>query len=46
MLDRMKKTEGALVQFDAALKVDSLSKMARFRKAQVLLKLNEPEMSV
>jgi anaphase-promoting complex subunit 3 len=46
MLDRMKKTEPALMQFEAALHVDSLSKMARFRKAQALLKLNAPDMSV
>jgi anaphase-promoting complex subunit 3 len=46
MLDRSKQTEKALSQFDAALKIDPLSKMARFRKAQVLLKLNAPEESV
>ncbi|OAK94082.1 TPR-like protein [Phaeosphaeriaceae sp. SRC1lsM3a] len=46
MLDRLKKTEPALMQFEAALKVDSMSKMARFRKAQVLLKLGEPGESV
>jgi anaphase-promoting complex subunit 3 len=39
MLDRLKKPEPALLQFDAALKIDSFSKMARFRKAQILLKL-------
>jgi anaphase-promoting complex subunit 3 len=46
MLDRMKKTEPALVQFDAALKIDPNSKLARFRKAQVLLKLGAPDESL
>jgi anaphase-promoting complex subunit 3 len=46
MLDRLKKPEPALLQFDAALKIDSFSKMARFRKAQILLKLGAPEESV
>jgi anaphase-promoting complex subunit 3 len=46
MLDRMKQTEPALMQFEAALKIDAFSKMARFRKAQVLLKLGAPEESV
>jgi anaphase-promoting complex subunit 3 len=41
MLDRMKKTEPALMQFDAALKIDPNSKLARFRKAQVLLQLKD-----
>jgi anaphase-promoting complex subunit 3 len=42
MLDRMKRTEPALSQFEAALKLDPHSKLARFRKAQVLLKLGAP----
>ena len=46
MLDRLKKTEAALMQFESALKVDPMSKMARFRKAQVLLKLGAPGESV
>jgi anaphase-promoting complex subunit 3 len=46
MLDRMKKTEAALMLFENALKADPLSKMARFRKAQVLLKLNAAGESV
>jgi anaphase-promoting complex subunit 3 len=46
MLDRLKKTEAALMMFENALKADPYSKMARFRKAQVLLKLNAPEESV
>ncbi|KAH4053002.1 hypothetical protein HBH49_093620 [Parastagonospora nodorum] len=46
MLDRMKKTEAALMMFENALKADMYSKMARFRKAQVLLKLNAPSQSV
>lgn len=46
MLDRLKKTEPALHQFDAALKINPASKLARFRKAQVLLKLGAPEESL
>lgn len=46
MLDRMKKTEPALLQFEAALKLDPMSKLARFRKAQVLLKLGMAEDSL
>ncbi|KAL5118702.1 anaphase-promoting complex subunit cdc27 [Pleosporales sp. CAS-2024a] len=46
MLDRMKKTEQALMMFENALKADPMSKMARFRKAQVLLKLTAPAESV
>lgn len=38
----MKKTEAALSQFEAAVKIDSRSIMARFRKAQTLLKLGAP----
>jgi anaphase-promoting complex subunit 3 len=43
VLDRMKKIEPALVQFDHALRIDPRSVMARFRRSQVLLKLNAPE---
>jgi anaphase-promoting complex subunit 3 len=39
----MKKTEPALLQFESAIKIDPRSIMARFRKSQVLLKLNAPE---
>lgn len=39
----MKKPEAALMQFDAAVKLDPRSIMARFRKAQILLRLNAPE---
>jgi anaphase-promoting complex subunit 3 len=46
MLDRLKSSEPALLQYEAALKVDPASKMARFRKAQTLLKLGAPEQSV
>jgi anaphase-promoting complex subunit 3 len=46
VLDRMKKIEPALVQFEAAIKLDPRSIMARFRKAQVLLKLGAPEESL
>jgi anaphase-promoting complex subunit 3 len=46
MLDRVKKPEPALMQFNAALKIDPMSKNARFRKAQVLLKLGAPEESL
>jgi anaphase-promoting complex subunit 3 len=42
----MKKIEPALVQFEAAIKLDPRSIMARFRKAQVLLKLGAPEESL
>ena len=39
VLDRLKKTEPALLQFELALKIDARSIMARFRKSQLLLKL-------
>ena len=43
VLDRMKKTEPALLQFENAIKIEPRSVMARFRKSQVLLKLNAPQ---
>lgn len=42
----MKKIEPALMQFDAAVKLDPRSIMARFRKAQILLKLGDAEESL
>jgi anaphase-promoting complex subunit 3 len=39
----MKKTEPALLQFENAIKIEPRSVMARFRKSQVLLKLNAPQ---
>ncbi len=46
VLDRMKKHEAALMQFEAAIKIDQRSIMARFRKAQILLKLGSAEESL
>jgi anaphase-promoting complex subunit 3 len=46
VLDRLKKPEPALMQFEAAIKLDPRSIMARFRKAQILLKLNIPHESL
>jgi anaphase-promoting complex subunit 3 len=46
MLDRLKSPTPALTHFDAALALDPTSKMARFRKAQTLLKLGATEQSV
>ncbi|EFQ94029.1 hypothetical protein CFE70_002569 [Pyrenophora teres f. teres 0-1] len=43
VLDRMKKIEPALMQFENAIRIDPRSIMARFRKSQVLLKLNAPQ---
>ncbi|EOA83360.1 uncharacterized protein SETTUDRAFT_155897 [Exserohilum turcica Et28A] len=43
VLDRMKKIEPALLQFENAIRIDPRSVMARFRKSQVLLKLNAPQ---
>jgi anaphase-promoting complex subunit 3 len=42
----MKKIDVALTHFDAAVKLDPRSIMARFRKAQVLLKLGHSEESL
>ena len=39
----MKKIEPALLQFENAIRIDPRSVMARFRKSQVLLKLNAPQ---
>lgn len=46
VLDRMKKIDVALTHFDAAVKLDPRSIMARFRKAQTLLKLGHSEESL
>ena len=46
VLDRMKKVDVALTHFDAAIKLDPRSIMARFRKAQTLLKLGHSEDSL
>lgn len=43
VLDRMKKIEPALMLFEQACRLDPRSIMARFRKAQILLKLQAPE---
>ena len=43
VLDRMKKIEPALMQFELAVRLDPRSIMARFRRAQILLKLNASE---
>ncbi|KAF2791592.1 TPR-like protein [Melanomma pulvis-pyrius CBS 109.77] len=42
VLDRMKKTQPALVQYITALNIDPRSTLARFRKAQIHLKLGAP----
>lgn len=42
----MKKIEPALMQFEAAVRLDPRSIMARFRKAQILLKLGAAEESL
>jgi anaphase-promoting complex subunit 3 len=42
----MKKIDVALTHFDAAVKLDPRSIMARFRKAQTLLKLGHSEESL
>jgi anaphase-promoting complex subunit 3 len=46
VLDRMKKIDVALTHFDAAVKLDPRSIMARFRKAQTLLKLGHSKESL
>jgi anaphase-promoting complex subunit 3 len=38
----MKKIEPALVQFEAAIRLDPRSTLARFRRATILLKLDSP----
>lgn len=42
VLDRMKRPEPALTLFEQACRLDPRSIMARFRKAQILLKLQYP----
>lgn len=42
VLDRMKKTQPALMQFMTAVTLDPRSNIARFRKAQIHLKLEAP----
>jgi anaphase-promoting complex subunit 3 len=42
VLDRMKKTQPALLQYITALNIDPRSTLARFRKAQIHLKLGNP----
>jgi len=46
VLDRMKRSEPALMQFEAAVRLDPRSIMARFRKAQTLLKIGASEESL
>ncbi|KAF2464329.1 TPR-like protein [Lindgomyces ingoldianus] len=42
VLDRMKKTQPALMQYMTAVALDPRSNLARFRKAQIHLKLGAP----
>jgi anaphase-promoting complex subunit 3 len=42
----MKRSEPALMQFEAAVRLDPRSIMARFRKAQTLLKIGAAEESL
>lgn len=39
----MKKTEPALMQYETAVRLDPRSTLARFRKAQIHLKIGSPE---